>query len=261
MISGKQLRTSIYVLFGLTLFVLVFVFPEFESRINTTDLTNALAPISSKNVLGTDAFGRDIFFRSLFGLRNSLSIALVAGGVTALLGTVLGISCVVFISKSIALGMLVICDTLITIPGIFFALIIALFISQSIVSIAIVLMFIALPYFVRLGLMESLRIQTEEYINSALSVGCNRFDLFTIHYLPNVLPSMRPLTIQTILVSIHIESSLSFFGIGIQPPTPSLGFMIYEARRYNEAQPSMLYFPLLLLFLVSIILYVNKRHT
>lgn len=261
MILDKRTKSNRrFFLIGILLIcVLSWAFPTFEASSNRHDLTNVLSAPSWKHLLGTDAFGRDVFFRSLYGLRSSLSIALVVSLITAMIGLTLGVLCATYTNAVLYHGMLIICDSFITFPGILLALLMVLFLPQGFISIAVILFVLSVPYFIRLALVESLQIQSQEFILSAYCIGCRKIDVLFAHYMPNLIPRTFPLVIQTILVSIHIESVLSYFGIGIQPPYASLGFMIYEARRYSLTQASMLYFPLFMLFLVSLALFFVQK--
>ncbi len=262
MTLGKRIKNSTILFVIITgLCITSFFFPSLETTINSHELGNILTAPSWSHILGTDAFGRDILFRSLFGLRNSLGIALVVTIVTALIGLALGVACVQYTNAVMSHAVVLFCDSMISFPGILFALLIAIFLPPGVISIIVILFIVGLPYFVRLGLLETMQLQSQEFVASAYCMGCRKIDVLVSHYIPNLIFSSMPLMIQAILGGIHIESVLSYFGIGLQSPYTSLGLMIYEARRYGFVQPTMLYFPLFLLIGVSFMLVSIQKRT
>jgi len=146
-------------------------------------------------------------------------------------------------------------DAMLAIPFLIVAIALAAFLGPSLTNAMIAIGIAALPTFLRLARGTVLAIKTEEYVESARALGCSRPRIALRHVLPNMVP---PLLIQasiTVAAAIIAEASLSFLGLGQQPPAPSWGSMLNAAQRYLSQAPWMALYPGLMIF--SIVMALN----
>jgi peptide/nickel transport system permease protein len=197
--------------------------------------------------LGTDEVGRDVLSRLIWGARASL----LAGVIPVTLALVV----------SIPLGLLSGCtggwldglimritDAMLAIPFLIVAIALAAFLGPSLTNAMIAIGIAALPTFVRLARGSALAVTTEEYIESARSLGCSRVRIAVRHVLPNIVPPLLIQSSLTAAAAIIAEASLSFLGLGQQPPAPSWGSMLNAAQRYLVQAPWMAIYPGLMIF-------------
>jgi peptide/nickel transport system permease protein len=141
-------------------------------------------------------------------------------------------------------------DAMLAIPFLIVAIALAAFLGPSLTNAMIAIGIATLPTFLRLSRGTALAIKTEDYIEAARALGCSRRRIAVRHILPNMLP---PLLIQssiTAAAAIVAEASLSFLGLGQQPPAPSWGSMLNAAQRYLSQAPWMALYPGLMIFFV-----------
>jgi ABC-type dipeptide/oligopeptide/nickel transport system permease subunit len=192
--------------------------------------------LDSAHILGTDNFGRDILSRIMYGSRNVLLVAI--GSVT--LGTLIGIlsGALAAMLKSFAeIIIMRIMDGLMAFPGILLAMMLVAVLKRGIQgSIAAISIFIV-PIFSRL--VYSMILDTENllYIKAAKSYGSSKRQIFFRHYIPAMLPRLITQFSSSIGSAVMIETSLSFLGLGIQPPFASWGLMLSESRQFFLAYP------------------------
>ena len=197
--------------------------------------------------LGTDEVGRDVLSRLIWGARASLlagvipvSIALVASIPLGLLSGCTGGWLDGLIMR--------ITDAMLAIPFLVVAIALAAFLGPSLTNAMIAIGIAALPTFLRLARGTALAITTEEYIESARSLGCSRVRIAVRHVLPNIVPPLLIQSSLTAAAAIIAEASLSFLGLGQQPPAPSWGSMLNAAQRYLVQAPWMAIYPGLMIF-------------
>jgi peptide/nickel transport system permease protein len=187
------------------------------------------APPSDAFLLGTDAIGRDVLSRLIFGGRVSLTIGFVAALVAITVGSVLGLVAGWFggwTDRIIARG----ADAVATFPALFLILTLSSFIAPSVVSVIVIIGFLSwMPAF-RLMRAEVLKLRTTAFVEAAHALGGRNVRIMAVHLLPNAFP---PLVVQATLAvadAILTESALSFLGLGVQPPMASWGNMLADAR-------------------------------
>jgi len=197
--------------------------------------------------LGTDEVGRDILSRLIWGARASLLAGVIPVSIA--------------LAVSIPLGLLSGCaggwldglimritDAMLAIPFLIVAIALAAFLGPSLTNAMIAIGIAALPTFLRLARGTALAITTEEYIESARSLGCSPVRVAVRHVLPNILPPLLIQSSLTAAAAIIAEASLSFLGLGQQPPAPSWGSMLNAAQRYLVQAPWMAIYPGLMIF-------------
>ena len=190
---------------------------------------------SFKYVLGTDAFGRDILSRLIYGARISLLVALLAltagGGVGLVVGIVAG-----YLGGVIESILMRLVDAAFTFPAILFALLLAVTLGQGLGTLVIAISLLLWASFARVIRGEVLALKQRDFVALAKVRGCSEPRIMLTHILPNVLNTFMVLVTLNIGVVIIAEAALSFLGAGIPPPTPTWGLMVSEGRgRIAEA--------------------------
>jgi peptide/nickel transport system permease protein len=181
------------------------------------------------HILGTDAFGRDVLSRLIYGARVSLLVALLAliagGGVGLVIGIVAG-----YIGGALDNLLMRLVDAAFTFPAILFALLLAVTMGQGLTTLVIAISLLLWASFARVIRGEVLMLRQRDFVALAKVRGCSSLRIMLTHILPNVLNTFMVLVTLNIGVVIIAEASLSFLGAGIPPPTPTWGLMISEGR-------------------------------
>jgi peptide/nickel transport system permease protein len=184
---------------------------------------------SDKYLLGTDAFGRDILSRLIYGARVSLIVALLAltagGGVGLAVGIVAG-----YLGGATDSLLMRLVDAAFTFPAILFALLLAVTMGQGLGTLVIAISLLLWASFARIIRGEVLALRHRDFVALAKVRGCSAPRIMLTHILPNVLNTFMVLVTLNIGVVIIAEATLSFLGAGIPPPTPTWGLMISEGR-------------------------------
>ena len=212
-------------------------------------------PPSSLYLLGTDEVGRDVLSRLIWGARASLLAGVIPVGIALSLSIPLGLLSG-YAGGWIDGAIMRVTDAMLAIPFLIVAIALAAFLGPSLINAMIAIGIAALPTFLRLARGTVLTIKTEEYVESARALGCTARRIATRHIFPNMLP---PLFIQssiTVAAAIIAEASLSFLGLGQQPPAPSWGSMLNAAQRYLSQAPWMALYPGLVIFVIVMALNV-----
>lgn len=190
---------------------------------------------SFKYVLGTDAFGRDILSRLIYGARISLLVAILAltagGGVGLVIGIVAG-----YMGGLIESILMRLVDAAFTFPAILFALLLAVTLGQGLGTLVSAISLLLWASFARVIRGEVLALKQRDFVALAKVRGCSEPRIMLTHILPNVLNTFMVLVTLNVGVVVIAEASLSFLGAGIPPPTPTWGLMVSEGRgRIAEA--------------------------
>jgi peptide/nickel transport system permease protein len=184
---------------------------------------------SMAHVLGTDAFGRDILSRLIFGARVSLIVALLAltagGGIGLIVGIVAG-----YFGGVIDSVLMRLVDAAFTFPAILFALLLAVTMGQGLPTLVLAISLLLWASFARIIRGEVLALKQRDFVALARVRGCSAPRIMLTHILPNVLNTFMVLVTLNVGVVIIAEASLSFLGAGVPPPTPTWGLMISEGR-------------------------------
>lgn len=187
-----------------------------------------MQPPSSMHFFGTDNFGRDIFSRTIIGIRYTLAFSGIALLGSGIIGVSIGLICV-RVNRYIDQIIIRVIDTINSIPPILLALVLmSIFKGNAPLLVSLTVIFI--PMFVRITRNEAMQIRELEFIQRAELIGASSFRIIIKHILPNLYPSLISTSILVITNTIMVESSLSYLGVGIQPPVPSLGRMLYDAQ-------------------------------
>lgn len=215
------------------------------------DLLSAELPPSREHLFGTDDVGRDVFSRVVWGGRVSLSMGFTAAAISTILGLFFGLLSGYYEGR---LGFLILrfMDFLLAFPGILLALGIVAVLGTSLVNVMIAVGIGATPSFVRVIHGAVLSIKQNDYVEAAVAFGAKDPHLLRRYILPNIFPVVIVLFTLQIASAIFVGSSLSFIGLGAQPPSPEWGAMVSRGRYALQNAIWMSAFPGLAIALVCV---------
>jgi peptide/nickel transport system permease protein len=242
-----RLRRNRLAILGLAiLLILVFtaVFADFIAPYDYAeqDLMESFEPPSRKHWFGTDEFGRDILSRVIYGGRISLQVGIVAVALALLIGGALGAAAGYYGGRVDEVVMRTM-DILISVPRILLSIAIAAVLGPGMLNLMIAIAIAATPAFARVIRGAILSIVGNEYVEAARCMGATDTWIIVRHILPNCTGSIIVLTTLDVATAILAASSLSFLGLGIQPPYPEWGAMLSSARGYLRDDAYMTVFP------------------
>ena len=206
------------------------------------------APPSLSHFLGTDALGRDILARVIYGARASLEIGVLAPLGATLLGTFLGMLSGYFRGtfETLTIGGT---DVLLAFPPLVLALAIVAYLGQSVANVILVLAVLTVPAVTRVARAATLAIREREFVTAARALGAGPARILLREILPNIAPLLGAYFLLLIAIIIVAEGILSFLGLGVPPPTPSWGSMIAEGRDSLDGAPHIAFIPAAAMFL------------
>ena len=214
----------------------------------TPDYDNVLAPPSLLHLCGTDTFGRDIFSRILWGGRISLSVGFVSVALGGMVGVVLGLISG-FFGQWIDSMIMRSCDVLLAFPGILLAIGVVALLGPGVDNVIYAVAVFSVPVFARLVRGTTLALKQTLYVQAARSIGVRAPMLMLRHILPGTLPSVIVYASLRVGTSILTGASLSFLGLGAQPPSPEWGAMLSDGRSYLGVADWVTVFPGLAIFI------------
>ena len=196
-----------------------------------TNLRERFVPPSAQHWMGTDNFGRDVFSRVIAGARISLQVAFVVLSVSVVIGLLVG-AVAGFVGGTTDEILMRLTDLFVAFPALVFAAAIATTLGRDLTNTMIALATVYWPWYARLVRSQVLSIAHHEYITAAEAVGVPRWRVILRHVIPNVIPLILVQVSLDIGYAILSTSSLSFLGLGAQPPSPEWGAMLTDAREF-----------------------------
>ncbi|WP_172122200.1 ABC transporter permease [Devosia sp. 919] len=241
---------------GLSFIVLVVLAAIFAPIVtgldpNAQDYTAIRQGPSHLHWFGTDELGRDMFARVIYGARASLLAGLVSVMIAIAIGVPLGLVAGYFGGWT-DVGISRVADAMLAMPFLILAISLAAFLGPSLINSMIAIGVTAAPLFVRLTRGQVISVKSEDYVEAARSMGNSHARIAFRHVLPNVLPALIVQATLTIAAAIISEASLSFLGLGQQPPAASWGSILNTAQRSLSTAPWIAAWPGMMIFLTVI---------
>lgn len=221
-------------LFGLgiiLILLLIAIFAPFIARQDPTTIIiqNALLGPSKDHLLGTDSLGRDIFSRLVYAARIALSIGIIAVGIAALIGVMLGSIAGYFGGKIDAIIMRF-TDIMLCFPSFFLILSVVAIIGPSIFNIMVIIGLTSWMGMARMIRAEIMSLKTREFVLASRALGASNFYIILRHLIPNGIGPVLVSFVFGVAGAILTEAGLSFLGLGVQPPNPSWGNILMEGK-------------------------------
>lgn len=207
-------------------------------------LTNRLKPPSGEFKFGTDNFGRDVLSRIIYGARVSLQVGFLAVAIGVVGGIVFGLLSGYY-GGWIDQVIMRVMDVLLAFPSILLALVVVATLGTGLTNVMIAIGITYIPVFTRIVRSAALSLRESDFVTAEVAIGSSDWRILTVHLLPNIT---APIIVQASLAlsgAVLTEATLSFLGLGIQPPSPSWGSMLSESRRFMELAPWTAVFPAL----------------
>ena len=250
--AWRKLRRRRSALVGLAIvlgFVLMAVFAAWIAPQDpvATDWGAIRKAPTAAHWFGTDEIGRDVLSRVIWGTQASLLAGLISVSISLLLGVPIGLAAG-FLGGWVDALISRVTDAFLACPFLILAIALAAFLGPSLSNAMIAIGVSATPVFVRLTRAQVLNVKVEDYVEAARAVGNPPWRIAWVHVLPNIA---APLTVQATLAvaaAVIAEASLSFLGLGQQPPAPSWGSMLNTAKNYIDNAPWMAIWPGLAIF-------------
>lgn len=236
MVRQNKLAAFSAVLIALVLLLAVFaplVAPYGEAE---QDVLARLQPPSAAHWFGTDELGRDVLSRILYGSRLSLAIGILPSVISLVIGIVLGLLAGYFGGWADYVIMRL-ADVMLSVPSLLLAMVVMYTLGSSTVNLFVALSMVGWASVARVVRSQTLSLKESEYVEAAQSIGVSRFNIMRRHILPNCVPSLIVLFTLNVPAAILSESSLSFLGIGAQPPAASWGLMVNQSKQFLFTQP------------------------
>jgi len=206
------------------------------------NLQEKLLDPSAAHLMGTDEFGRDVFCRILVGTKYSLTSGFVSVLLSLVGGLLIGIPAGYF-GGALDKSMMVVCDIMLAFPGILLALALSMVLGPGIYTPMITVGISSIPVFARLVRVQFLSLREAQFVEAMRAAGAGDFRIAFKHILPN---AMGPILVQSTLrmgAAIVTAATLSFLGLGAQPPTPEWGTMLNAARTYFMTNAYLAMYP------------------
>ena len=226
-------------------------FDPAEQFFDGLTLEGSPRPPNAEFWLGTDLLGRDLLSRLLYGARTSLIIGVVANGTAVAIGTMLGLIAG-YAGGWLGGAVMRFTDLMMAFPALLLAIALAAIFAPSLWIVAMVIALVNWVQIARVIYTETRALTAREYIEAARALGAGHARILFVHLLPHLLPTILVWTTLGIATTVLLEATLSFLGIGVRPPTPSWGGIIFESQSYFLTAPWLVFFPGIAIMLVAL---------
>lgn len=222
-----------------------------SARLTPFSESKAMGGAINFHLLGTDALGRDMLTRLIFGARVSVSVGVIAVIIAGTVGTILGLIAGYYgrMTESIIMRTV---DGFMAIPSLLIALFVLFVLGGGLLNMILILAFVRWVVFTRLVRGITLSLKESSFIEAARAIGASDSRIIFKHILPNLISPLLVLATLEVALLILAEAGLSFLGLGLEPPQPSWGLMIARGREYIREAPWMIILPGLSIFLTTL---------
>lgn len=213
-----------------------------EQFFDGLSLEGAPLPPNERFWLGTDLLGRDLLSRLIWGSRTSLLIGVVANGFAVLLGTLLGVAAG-YARGWLGAAIMRFTDLMMAFPALLLAIALAAIFRPSLWIVALVIAMVNWVQIARIVYTETSSLVEREFIEASRAIGAGPLRILLTHVLPHLVPTMLVWGTLGIATTVLLEATLSFLGVGVRPPTPSWGNIIFENQTWLTTAPWLVAFP------------------
>jgi peptide/nickel transport system permease protein len=247
LVAGRRLAQNPLALVGtiiVTLFVLMAIFAPLVAPYDfAAQFSDAIQqPPSSAHIMGTDNLGRDMFSRIVYGSRDILSLAGVGTILSLVFGSIIGMA-VSYRGGMVEELTMRLMDSMLSIPASLLALLLVGAVGVSRESVILVLVVVYIPIVARVVRSVVLDVKTKGFVEAAKMRGESASYILSREILPSVLPALVVEGSLRFAYAIFLVATLGFLGVGVQPPSPDWGQLVYYARNYGVSAPWMLFYP------------------
>jgi peptide/nickel transport system permease protein len=199
-------------------------------------------PPNAEFWFGTDTNGRDQFSRLIFGARTSLLIGVVANGIAVTLGTAVGVLAG-YVRGWVGAGLMRFTDLMMAFPPLLLAIALAAILKPGLYIVILVIALVNWVQVARVVYTETVSLSERDYIEAARALGAGTGRILVRHLVPHLVPTVIVYGTLGVATTVLLESTLSFLGRGVQPPTPAWGMMIFESQSYFLNAPWLVFIP------------------
>jgi peptide/nickel transport system permease protein len=213
-----------------------------EQLFDGLTLEGAPLPPNSVFLLGTDLLGRDLLSRLLYGAQTSLVIGVVANGIAVAIGAMVGVTAG-FFGGFIGSALMRFTDLMMAFPALLLAIVLAAIFEPSLWIVVLVIAMVNWVQIARVIFTETRSLSERDFIEAEWAMGAGRGRILFRHILPHLVPTIVVWATLGIATTVLLEATLSYLGIGVRPPTPSWGNIIYESQTYFTTAPWLVFIP------------------
>jgi peptide/nickel transport system permease protein len=217
-------------------------YPPDQQFFEGLTLEGAPLPPNATFWLGTDLLGRDLLSRLIYGARTSLIIGIAANGVAVVTGTLLGVTAG-YLGGWIGSAIMRFTDLMMAFPALLLAIALAAIFSPSLWIVALVIAMVNWVQVARVVYTQTRGLVEKEFIEACRALGAGSLRILGRHILPHLVPTMLVWGTLGIATTVLLEATLSYLGVGVRPPTPSWGNIIFENQTYFATAPWLVFFP------------------
>jgi len=227
---------------GLILFTVLAAIAAPLSPFSPSQLSplERFADPSWKHLLGTDNLGRDLFTRVLWGARIALTVSIISTALALVLGLVMGVIAG-FAPRWLDNLLLLLLDAAKSVPTVMLALVLVTITGPSLWAVVLVVVLVNGPAYARIARTQVMALRNADYVDAERALGAGIFRIVFVHILPNIVGPILIIAAMDIPIVVGIEAGMSFLGLGVRPPTPSWGTILYDGFSYIRDSPWMVF--------------------